>query len=83
MESHLEVEKREDYESRISHAFYILGQNLRSMPCLFIQKNIFGKFYDELGRIKQFIKQKIVEMGLEMSIKYLVVIMLKINSLLI
>ena len=47
----------------INHVFYILGQNLRSMPHFVYTRNIFGKFQNELGKINQFTKQKISRDG--------------------
>ncbi|KAH1203431.1 Protein FAR1-RELATED SEQUENCE 5 [Glycine max] len=55
----LEVEKREDYESR--HKFRILstGSKLEHHAAFVYTRNVFGKFQNELRKINEFTKKKI------------------------
>jgi hypothetical protein len=63
VDSRLEAEKREDYESR--HKCHILttGSKLEEHAGCIYTRNIFGKFQDELAKINQFTKKKIKKDG--------------------
>ncbi|KAF1877149.1 hypothetical protein Lal_00015810 [Lupinus albus] len=59
VDSRLEAERREDYESRHKHRILSTGSKLKEHAASINTRNIFGKFQDELGKINQFIKVKI------------------------
>ncbi|XP_058732753.1 protein FAR1-RELATED SEQUENCE 5-like [Vicia villosa] len=67
VDSRLEVERREDYESRHKsrHKSRILtiGSKLEDHAALIYTRNIFGKFQDELAKINRFTKLKMLREG--------------------
>ncbi|XP_019438897.1 PREDICTED: protein FAR1-RELATED SEQUENCE 5-like [Lupinus angustifolius] len=64
VDSRLEAERREDYESRHKHCILSNGSKLEEHVASIYTRNIFFKFQDELGKINQFTKVKIKRDGL-------------------
>lgn len=63
VDSRLEVEKREDYESRHKKRILSTGSKLEEHAASIYSRNIFGKFQDEIGKIYKFAKKKISKDG--------------------
>jgi hypothetical protein len=63
VDSRLEAEKREDYESRHKCRILTTGSKLEEHAGCIYTRNIFGKFQDELAKINQFTKKKIKKDG--------------------
>jgi hypothetical protein len=63
VDSCLEAEKREDYESRHKCRILTTGSKLEEHAGCIYTRNIFGKFQDELAKINQFTKKKIKKDG--------------------
>jgi hypothetical protein len=77
VDSRLQAEKREDYESRHKSRIVATGSKLEEHAASIYTRNIFGKFQDELVKINQFTKKRLEEMDQLKSMKCPIGLMLE------
>ena len=69
IDSRLEVERKEDYESRNKSRILRIGSKLEEHAPSVYTRNIFGNFQDKLAKINKFTNKKWDKRDLSMFIK--------------